>query len=161
MRKAKRGLIINITSRASGHTLPFMIPYLASKFCVESITEGIQEELSQFGIENVSIQPGVYPTEMNTGAKAGILSDKPEITAVYEPIATEKFTVLGAGLFGKMTAFNMNPQVIADGVAALVKMNEGTQPLRYPLDAIAEGTDREFIEARAAIKAKWLEKYTN
>ncbi|MBC7765881.1 MAG: SDR family NAD(P)-dependent oxidoreductase, partial [Hyphomonadaceae bacterium] len=65
MRKARKGLIINLTSGASGHTLPYMIPYLASKFGVESITEGLQVELEQFGIENVSIQPGVYLTEMN------------------------------------------------------------------------------------------------
>ncbi|QNA45862.1 SDR family oxidoreductase [Lacibacter sediminis] len=159
MRKAKSGLIINITSGASGHTLPFMIPYLASKFCVESITEGIQEELAQFGIENVSIQPGVYPTEMNTGVKSGVLSDKPEITAAYEPKATEMFEALGAGLFGKMAEFKMDPQVIADGVLALIEMKDGTRPLRYPLDAIAEGTDREFIEARAEIKSRWLSKY--
>ncbi len=160
MRKARSGLIINITSGASGHTLPFMIPYLASKFCVESITEGIQEELLQFGIENVSIQPGVYPTEMNTGVKAGILSDKPAITEAYEPVATEMFNALGSGLFGKMTAFNMDPQVIADGVSALIAMKKGTRPLRYPLDAIAQGTDVEFINARAEIKARWLAKYT-
>ena len=161
MRTAKKGLIINITSGASGHTLPFMIPYLASKFCVESITEGIQEELAQFGIENVSIQPGVYPTEMNSGAKKGVLSDKPAITAAYGPIAEKMFNDLGAGLFGKMAAYDMNPQVIADGVKALIDMKEGTRPLRYPLDAIAEGTDIEFIKARADIKARWLKKYTS
>jgi NAD(P)-dependent dehydrogenase (short-subunit alcohol dehydrogenase family) len=71
MRKEKNGLIINITTGASGHTLPFMIPYFASKFGVETITEGLQDELKQFNIENVSIQPGVYPTEMNSGVKAG------------------------------------------------------------------------------------------
>ncbi len=159
MRAARGGLIINITSGASGHTLPFMIPYFASKFCVESITEGIQEELAQFGIENVSIQPGVYPTEMNSGAKTGVLSDKPAITASYGPIAEEMFQSLGAGLFGKMTAFNMDPQVIADGVRDLIDMVPGTRPLRYPLDAIAQGTDVEFINARAEIKARWLKKY--
>lgn len=160
MRKAKSGLIINITSGASGHTLPFMIPYFASKFSVESITEGIQDELAQFNIENVSIQPGVYPTEMNNGAKSGVLSDKPQITAEYEPLASQMFNALGAGLFGKMNEFNMDPQVIADGVQRLIDMPAGTRPLRYPLDAIAEGTDIEFIDARAAIKAKWLKKYT-
>jgi NAD(P)-dependent dehydrogenase (short-subunit alcohol dehydrogenase family) len=160
MRRARKGLIINITSGASGHTLPFMIPYFASKFGVESITEGIQEELAQFGIENVSIQPGVYPTEMNSGKKQGISSDKPEITEQYGPEAADKFNALGAGLFGKMTDFNMDPQVIADGVLALVKMKDGTRPLRYPLDAIAEGTDIEFIRAREEIKSKWLKKYT-
>jgi len=38
-------------------------------------------------------------------------------------------------------------------------MKKGTRHLRYPLDAVAEGTDSEFIEARAAIKKKWLAKY--
>jgi NAD(P)-dependent dehydrogenase (short-subunit alcohol dehydrogenase family) len=160
MRKAKKGLVINLTSGASGHTLPFMIPYLASKFCVESITEGIQDELQQFGIENVSVQPGVYPTEMNNGSKAGVHADKTDLAKDYEPLATERFNALGAGLFGKMAEFNMDPQVIADGILALVNMKDGTRPLRFPLDAIAQGTDVEFIEARAEIKAKWLEKYS-
>lgn len=160
MRKAKSGLIINLTSGASGHTLPFMIPYLAAKFGVESITEGMQDELSDYGIENVSIQPGVYPTEMNTGAKTGINADKADIVAEYGDAATQKFNAIGGALFGKMAEFNMNPQTIADGVLALVEMPKGTRPLRYPLDAIAKGTDIEFIEARAATKAKWVAAYS-
>jgi hypothetical protein len=40
-------------------------------------------------------------------------------------------------------------------------MEKGTRPLRFPLDAIAQGTDKEFINARANIKAKWLSKYTS
>lgn len=159
MRAEKNGLIINLTSGASGHTLPFMVPYLASKFVVESITEGLKDELSDYGIESVSIQPGVYPTEMNTGAKTGINSDKPEITQAYGEAAAEKFNAIGAGLFGKMAEFNMNPQTIADGVLELVNMNKGTRPLRFPLDAIAEGTDVEFINSRAEIKARWQAKY--
>ncbi|MFT3934511.1 MAG: SDR family oxidoreductase [Chitinophagaceae bacterium] len=161
MRREKSGLIINITTGASGHTLPFMIPYFSSKFGVESITEGLQEELKQFNIENVSIQSGVYPTEMNTGVKAGVHADKPEIASAYEPIATEQFNAIGAGLFGKMKEFNMNPQTIADGILKLIEMKSGTRPLRYPLDAIAQGTDIEFINARAAIKTKWLAAYSN
>jgi NADP-dependent 3-hydroxy acid dehydrogenase YdfG len=160
MRKAKSGLIINLTSGASGHSLPFMGPYLASKFGVEAITEAIQDELSQFNIENVTIQPGVYPTEMNSGSKTGVQADKPEITEEYNPIASEMFNAIGAGLFGKMQEFNMNPQVIADGVLNLINMEQGTRPLRYPLDAIAQGTDIDFINARAELKQKWVEKYT-
>jgi NAD(P)-dependent dehydrogenase (short-subunit alcohol dehydrogenase family) len=160
MRVQKNGLIINITSGASGHTLPFMVPYLASKFGVESITEGLQDELADYNIENVSIQPGVYPTEMNTGVKTGINSDKPEITAEYGDAATAKFNAIGAGLFGKMAEFKMDPQTIADGILNLIEMKDGSRPLRFPLDAIAQGTDHEFIDARAAIKSKWLEKYS-
>ncbi|BAV07317.1 NADP-dependent 3-hydroxy acid dehydrogenase YdfG [Filimonas lacunae] len=161
MRKAKQGLVINITSGASGHTLPFMIPYLSSKFVVESITEGLQDELASFGIENVSIQPGVYPTEMNNGSKAGIHADKADIVAEYGDEASDKFNALGAALFGKMAQFDMNPQTIADGILHLVNLQQGTRPLRFPLDAIAQGTDKEFIEARAAIKNKWLAAYSN
>ena len=161
MRSAKSGLIINITSGASAHTLPFMVPYFASKFGVESITEGLQDELKQFNIENVSIQPGVYPTEMNNGSKAGVSADKPEIAKAYDPVATEQFNALGAGLFGKMAEFNMDPQIVADGILELINMKQGTRPLRFPLDAIAQGTDVEFINARAEIKAKWLTRYSS
>jgi NAD(P)-dependent dehydrogenase (short-subunit alcohol dehydrogenase family) len=161
MRKEKNGLIINLTSGASGHTLPFMVPYLASKFVVESITEGAQDELSGFGIENVSIQPGVYPTEMNNGSKAGVHADRPGIVAEYGNAATERFNALGTALFGKMKQFKMDPQTIADGVLELVNMPKGTRPLRLPLDAIAQGTDKEFIGARAEIKEKWVAAYTN
>jgi NAD(P)-dependent dehydrogenase (short-subunit alcohol dehydrogenase family) len=161
MRTARSGLIINISTGASGHTLPFMIPYFASKFGVESIAEGLKDELAQFGIENVTIQSGVYPTEMNNGSKTGINADKPDIAKAYDPIATQIFNAIGAGMFGKMAEFKMNPQTIADGVLALVNMEKGTRPLRYPLDAIAEGTDVEFIKARAEIKAKWLAKYSS
>lgn len=160
MRKRKEGLIINLTSGASGHTLPFMIPYLASKFGVETITEGLQAELAQFGIENVTIQPGVYPTEMNNGSKASLSADKPHIEKEYDPMATEMSAALGRSLFGKMEQFGMNPQTIADGVLALINMETGTRPLRYPLDAIAQGTDAEFINARAELKEKWLAKYS-
>lgn len=161
MRAAKSGLIINITSGASGHTLPFMIPYFASKIAVESITEGLQDELKDYGIENVSIQPGVYPTEMNNGSKAGVHADKSAIIAEYGDAATEKFNALGAALFGKMVKFEMNPQTIADGILQLVNTKKGERPLRFPLDAVALGTDKEFIQARADIKAKWLAAYNN
>jgi NADP-dependent 3-hydroxy acid dehydrogenase YdfG len=160
MRKAESGLIINLTSGASGHSLPFMGPYLASKFSVEAITESLQEELKQFNIENVTIQPGVYPTEMNTGVKPGNNADRVEIAKDYDPIATEMFNAIGAGLFGKMQEFEMDPQTIANGILELVNMQAGTRPLRFPLDAIAQGTDVEFIKSRAEHKAKWLAKYT-
>ena len=159
MRQARQGLIINITSGASGFSVPFMVPYLISKFGVETITEGIQDELKPFGIENVTIQPGVYPTEMNNGSKAGIHADRPEVVEAYGEQAVQKFNATGAALFGKMAEFKMNPQTIADGVAALVNMKKGTRPLRYPLDAIAQGADVEFIQARQDIKSRWVKNY--
>lgn len=159
MRKEKNGLIINLTSGASGFSLPFMVPYLLSKFGVEAISEGIQDELKPFSIENVTIQPGVYPTEMNNGSKVGIHADKPAILTEYGEEATTLFNTMGNALFGKMADFDMNPQVIADGILALIDMEKGTRPLRFPLDAIAQGTDQEFVDARADIKSRWSKNY--
>jgi NAD(P)-dependent dehydrogenase (short-subunit alcohol dehydrogenase family) len=156
MRAAKCGLIINLSTGASGFSLPYMVPYLASKFAMETMVEGIDSELRDFGVESVSVPCGVYPTGM--ADKGGYSADKPEITAAY-PDAGKRMTGLATALFGKMKEFNMDPQTIADGIKKLVDMQKGSRPLRYPLDAIAEGTDEEFISARAKIKRKWAAKY--
>jgi hypothetical protein len=98
---------------------------------------------------------------MNNGSKSGINADKQEILAEYGNAAADRFNALGTALFGKMAQFDMNPQTIADGILELVTMKKGERPLRFPLDAIAQGTDKEFIQARADIKAKWLAAYSN
>ena len=159
MRAAKDGLIINISTGASGFTLPFMVPYMASKFAMEALTEGFAQELRPYNIENVSIQSGVYPTEMTNGTKTGFNADKEAIAAAYGDEATARFNAMGQSLFGKMAEFKMNPQTIADGILLLIDKKKGSRPLRYPLDAVALGTDQEFIDARAGIKSKWVSAY--
>lgn len=54
----------------------------------------------------------------------------------------------------------MNPQTIADGILELINLPKGQGPLRFPLDAIAKGTDVDFINARAEHKGKWMASYT-
>jgi len=159
MRARKDGLIINLSTGASGFTVPFMVPYMASKFAMESLTEGFQAELKDYGIENVSIQSGVYPTEMNTGVKPGVNADKEDIVAAYGSAAVDAFDAVGTALFGKMAEFKMDPQTIADGVLELINKEKGTRPLRFPLDAIAQGTDHEFVKSRAEIKSRWAKNY--
>lgn len=159
MRARKDGLIINLSTGASGFTLPFMVPYMASKFAMEALTEGFQHELKDYGIENVSIQSGVYPTEMNTGVKPGVNADREDIVVAYGNAATDAFNAMGQSLFGKMAEFKMDPQTIADGVLELISKEKGTRPLRFPLDAVAQGTDHEFVKSRAEIKDRWAKKY--
>jgi NAD(P)-dependent dehydrogenase (short-subunit alcohol dehydrogenase family) len=156
MRAAKCGLIINLSTGAGGFSLPYMVPYMSSKFAMETLVEGIDSELRDFGIENVSIPCGVYPTGM--ADKGGFNADKPEITAEYKDF-DKRMENLSTSLFGKMEDFKMNPQTIANGIKKLVDMQKGSRPLRYPLDAIAQGTDEEFISAKAKIKRKWAAKY--
>jgi NAD(P)-dependent dehydrogenase (short-subunit alcohol dehydrogenase family) len=156
MRASKCGLIINLSTGASGFSLPYMIPYMSSKFAMEALVEGIDSELRDFGIENVSIPCGVYPTGM--ADKGGFNADKPNIIAEYKDF-DRRMENLSSSLFGKMADFKMDPQTIADGIKKLVDMQKGSRPLRYPLDAIAQGTDEEFISAKSKIKRKWAAKY--
>jgi hypothetical protein len=85
--------------------------------------------------------------------------DKPLIVAEYGEEATKDFSAVGAALFGKVAQFNMDPQTIADGILTLINMQEATRPLRFPPDAVAQGTDKEFIQPRAGNKAKWAAAY--
>jgi NADP-dependent 3-hydroxy acid dehydrogenase YdfG len=154
MRKNKSGLIINVSSGLGMFSLPGIAPYSASKFAVEAFTEGIQGELKPFGIENVSIQAGAYPTDIMS--KAGVFAEDLEITQAYNDQFDPQSEKSLAVMMAKMKEFNMNPQIIADGILHLVQMEKGTRPQQFPLDAVAQGVDQEFINTRNELKIKWL-----
>lgn len=156
MRAANQGLVINLSTGASGFSVPYMVPYMASKFALETFIEGIDSELRDLGVENVSIPCGVYPTGM--GEKGGFNADKDEIASAYPDFA-QRLENLGKAFYSKVEEFKMDPQTIADGIKSLIDMEKGSRPLRFPLDAIAQGTDQEFITAKRKIKRKWALKY--
>jgi len=62
------GRLINISSVASQITTPMQITYCASKYAVESITDGWRRELALYGIKVISIRPG--PIESDIWQKA-------------------------------------------------------------------------------------------
>ena len=75
MRKQKRGYIINITSLAAQMGLPFRGIYSASKFAVEGFTESLSQEVTQFGIKVVLIEPGDFNTNINESRKVSAFVD--------------------------------------------------------------------------------------
>ncbi|HEX8575009.1 MAG TPA: SDR family NAD(P)-dependent oxidoreductase, partial [Flavobacterium sp.] len=62
MRKNKKGLIINIGSVGGEFTSPGASAYHASKYALESLTDGLRQEVSHFGIDVVLIKPGGVET---------------------------------------------------------------------------------------------------
>lgn len=54
--------IINVTSVSGVITSPFTSIYSASKFALESLTDGLRRELLPFGIDAVSVAPGPVKT---------------------------------------------------------------------------------------------------
>lgn len=67
MRERMSGHIINTSSLfAYAATVPGLGIYGSSKFAVEGISEGLELELSPFGIRVTSIAPGLFRTQFNS-----------------------------------------------------------------------------------------------
>jgi len=55
---AARGRIVNISSLAGRQALPFMGPYVASKYGLEGMSDCLRRELALVGVKVVVIEPG-------------------------------------------------------------------------------------------------------
>lgn len=73
MRKHKYGRIINISSIGGKVSLPFGGWYHASKFALEAISDALRNEVKQFGIDVVVIEPGGIESEWSNIAKDNLV----------------------------------------------------------------------------------------
>lgn len=64
MRKKKYGKIVNISSVGGKVGLPMGVWYHASKFAIEGLSDALRNEVKQFGIDVVVIEPGGTKSEM-------------------------------------------------------------------------------------------------
>lgn len=60
----KPGRIVNISSVGGHNATPFLVPYNASKFALEGLSEGLRRELLLFDIDVIVIAPGAVATEI-------------------------------------------------------------------------------------------------
>lgn len=137
MRERKSGRIINIGSVGGEFTTPGASAYHASKYALESFTDGMRGELRQFGIEVVLIKPGgVYTNFMNTANK---LYPEPMADGTYNEMR-EKFTKQSNAMFDKeKRTYGI---LTAEKVASVIlKSSEAKKPkTRYKIGALAKIT---------------------
>jgi short-subunit dehydrogenase len=79
MRKARTGLIVNISSIGGKVTLPWFTLYSASKYAIGSLTDGLRMELRSFGIDTMTVCPGYVRTRFQENVIAGT---PPELTGL-------------------------------------------------------------------------------
>jgi short-subunit dehydrogenase len=70
MRSAKQGTIINIGSVGGDFTSAGASAYHASKYALESFTDGMRQELAHFGIKVILIKPGGVETDFLKNAES-------------------------------------------------------------------------------------------
>jgi short-subunit dehydrogenase len=137
MRERKSGRIINVGSVGGDFTTPGASAYHASKWAVESFTDGLRGELRQFGIEVVLIKPGgVYTNFMNTANKLYPEQMKDSVYNVFR----EKFIKQSNALFDptKNTFGILSAEKVAK---VILKSAEKRRPkTRYKIGALAKIT---------------------
>jgi len=137
-RKARSGVIVNISSGAGIFTLPMISLYSASKFALEGFSEALSFELASVGITVKIVEPhgGVSATQFNERSAASGSSDPALID--YEPFIEQT-----TAAFARMSAARL---IDSTAVAAVVfdAATDGTGRLRY----LVGNDTRGFIKAR-------------
>jgi NAD(P)-dependent dehydrogenase (short-subunit alcohol dehydrogenase family) len=130
MRQRRSGLLIHISSGAGRLVLPAMGIYCATKFALEAMAETLRYELSQLGIDSLTVEPGPYPTaifgsgdnaaERDRSVDYGVLAELPR--KIRDALATAEG----------------NAQEVADRVVQLIEMPPGSRPVRSLVGGFAE-----------------------
>jgi NAD(P)-dependent dehydrogenase (short-subunit alcohol dehydrogenase family) len=64
MRQRRSGCIVNVTSVAGRIASAPLTPYMASKWALEALTEGLAGEMKMFNVRVAMIEPGIIDTSM-------------------------------------------------------------------------------------------------
>lgn len=127
MRKAKRGLIFNISSQLGRVIVPSAGHYSPSKFALEAMSEAMAYELVPHGVEVCVIQPGGYPTKVwvNRNVLAKQLKDRlsPDEAAAYPALVARMGVEDGSGR-------SADPMDVPRAIAEIAAMPAGSRPLR-------------------------------
>jgi NAD(P)-dependent dehydrogenase (short-subunit alcohol dehydrogenase family) len=147
MRKQGNGTIVNISSVGGRIGLiPFNTAYHASKFALEGFTESLRQELAEFNINIILIEPGFISSNFMDNIKTakGFDSNK----SPYAKTVQQVFQG-----FQPMIASSSHPTEVAHTI--LNAVNSTSPELRYPV-----GKDAESIfKARTELSDRKLEKW--
>lgn len=134
MRKQGSGSIVNVSSVAGRIGFPVSPAYISSKFALEGLSECLRFELSPFGINVITIEPGVIKTNFFDSMKMAKRSDS---NSVYNDITSK--VISGVKMMAEM---GTDPKEVANAI--LKSIND-----KNPLPRYIVGNDAMmFLEAK-------------
>ena len=139
LRRAQ-GCIVMISSEAGFSSTPLASPYCASKFALEALTDGLRLELRPWGINVVSVQPGVIKTAIWDKARAYAKRALSEYPA-------RAFDMYGPLLGRLLESLEETRGIEPDGVARTVHMILTTARPKA-----------RYLVGRDAVIRRWVER---
>lgn len=151
MRKAKRGLIFNISSQLGRVIVPSAGHYSPTKFALEAMSEAMAYELVPHNIEVCVIQPGGYPTKVWVNRNVLAKELKGRITedqaAAYPALVSRMGLEDGSGR-------STDPMDVPRAIGEIIAMPAGTRPLRkavHPGPKPQEAINKVSAETQVAM----------
>ncbi len=152
MRKAKTGLIIQISSQLGRVITPYSGHYSATKFALEAMSEQLAYELVPHGIDVSIIEPGGYPTNVWVNRNAYSLALKERSMAVHSAGYPQQVARMGTE---DGSGRSNDPMDVARAISGLITQPPGTRPLRLP---VSPGNKPQMAinEVTAQVQTGWL-----
>jgi len=152
MRQRRSGCIINVTSVAGRLSCPPLIPYCASKWALEALSEGMAGEMKTFNVRVAIVEPGIIDTAMARRIES------PATESAYGQKA--RFSTLFTGALKDPVP----PSLVAMKILEVAE--SGTWQLRHPVgpDAVpflqwrSRMTDEDWVDMNAGDDATFFAK---
>ena len=113
LRRQGSGHIVMVSSISGRMGFPGVSSYVSSKFALEGWAETLRLEMKPLGVQVVLVEPGSFETDIWT--RNAVLSAGTQ--EMSSPNAARWACLLSSRETGKLKA---NPQVVADGIAAIL-----------------------------------------
>jgi NAD(P)-dependent dehydrogenase (short-subunit alcohol dehydrogenase family) len=136
MRKARSGVIVNVSSLGGRMTLPLFSAYHATKYAVEGLTESLQYELEGYGIRVKLVEPGGSKTNFDSSTSM-VRTPHPAYQALIDGFDK---------MWAEQAAKLPGPEKVVQAIYRAA--TDGSARLRYPALAFPFLTIRNLVGAR-------------
>jgi len=151
MRKAKSGLILNVSSQLGRVIVPSYGQYSPTKFALEAMSEQLAYELVPHGVDVTIIEPGGYPTMIWSNSNTNTLG----LLERAKEKHTSGYAALIEGLGKRTGGGSTDPMDVPNAMAEVIAMVPGTRPLRREVHPGAK-PQMAINKVAAEVQVGWL-----